>query len=199
MTIFFGRPELLAGFRSGERAALEEVYWAYVGRVEAIARSGLRRGGVIDVDGVADVVQECFVRAFSAEARRAFDESHEYGPYIATIARHALADWWRRAKKLTPLGDGVDLEAVASAADAEGALQGAEAGYADAEVVREVERFLGTLDADLRAAHEQLYVLGRSQRDAALTLGISRQSLRTLDKRLRRELSAALRGKRLRW
>ena len=198
MTIFFGRPELLARFRSGERAALEEVYWAYVARVEAIARGGLRRGNVVD-DGVSDVAQECFVRAFSAEARGSFDGLHEYGPYISTIARHALADWWRRAKKLILLGDGVDVEAVVGAQTEEPAAMGAEAAYADAEVVREVEQFLGTLDPDLRAAHEQLYVRGRSQRDAALALGISRQVLRTLDKRLRRGLSATLRAKRLRW
>jgi len=189
VTLFFGRPDLLRQFRAGERAALEEVYWAYLDCVEAIARRGFMGVSGTDPQNVPDVVQQSFVRAFSEQSRMGFDGLREYGPFVATIARHTLADWWRRHGKLQALGD--DLDTVARATETSASRQ-PEDDYADAQTVRIVETYLATLDPPLRAVHEELYVKGRPQREAALALGISRQSLRTLDKRLRKGLEAAL-------
>jgi len=191
VTLFAGRPELLRRFRAGERAALEEVYWAYVGRVEAVARHGFAGVPGVGQQNLADLVQQCFVRAFSERTRLSFDGLHDYAPFIASIARHTVADWWRAQGRLLPLGEEI---AERAAEEGDGSSRHPEDDYADAETVRVVEAYLATLDPALRGVHEQLYVQGRPQREAAEVLGLSRQALRTLDKRLRQGLEAALSG-----
>ncbi len=50
MSVFRGRPDLLARFRVGDRDALETVYRAYVGKVSEIVANGFRiaaTGGAI--------------------------------------------------------------------------------------------------------------------------------------------------------
>jgi RNA polymerase sigma-70 factor (ECF subfamily) len=193
--IFSDRPDLLARFRAGERAALEEVYWAYVERVETIVRRGFAHVAGAPAHEVRDVVHEAFVRAFAETGRRGFDGLRDYGPFLSTLARHALADWWRRNGRQLPVAD------VASAIEAAQRADPTEPDPAwddDPALVQAVEDYLAGLSADLRAAHRELYVLGRSQRQAAEALGVSRQSLRTVESRLRRGLAVALRRKGLR-
>src|SRR4051812_6144779 len=104
MPIFRGKPDLLRGFRAGERPALETVYRAYVDKVTSIIRFGfkLRDGETlvaglrVDAAETADLVQEIFMKAFGIPARQSFDGLREYGPYLYTIARNVLADWSRR-------------------------------------------------------------------------------------------------------
>ena len=195
MSIFKGRPDFLRRFRAGEQAALEEVYWAYVERVEAIVRSGFVRVGGAAAHEVRDVVHETFVRAFAESGRLGFDGLREYGPFLSTIARHALADWWRRTSRQLPVAD---IEAFVEAAQqADVPPEGPGSWNQDGALVAAVEEYLAGLPPDLQGAHGELYVLGRSQRQAAEALGITRQTLRTLDKRLRRGLAVALRRKRL--
>src|SRR5262249_11634628 len=101
MPFFRGRPERLQAFRIGERAVVEEGYWAYLSLVERIVRHGFRRTGAAEAAGVptseiADAVQEVFARAFREKARLAYDGIREYGPFLTTIARNVVADWGRR-------------------------------------------------------------------------------------------------------
>ena len=51
-----------------------------------------------------------------------------------------------------------------------------------------------TIPEDLAAVHRERYVLGHTQRVAALALGLSRQQLRTRENHLRAGLDAALRA-----
>jgi len=51
-----------------------------------------------------------------------------------------------------------------------------------------------TIPEDLAAVHRERYVLGHTQRVAALALGLSRQQLRTRENHLRVGLDAALRA-----
>jgi RNA polymerase sigma-70 factor (ECF subfamily) len=181
--------DLLMRFRRGERPALERVYWTYVERVERMLRQGfslISQGGTFHIDGlraddVADLVQETFARAFGERARLAYDGLRDYGPFLLTIARNLLVDRARKqgrelpAENLEQLGDEPD-----------------EPPYADDETVRSVGEYVSALGEPMRGIHQQRFVLGVSQEQAARALGLSRQQVRTLEKRLCDGLEAHL-------
>jgi RNA polymerase sigma-70 factor (ECF subfamily) len=176
---------LLRRFRQGERDALERVYWAYVDRIEGVVRHGFfliqKEGLRIEgarADEVADLVQETFARAFSERARLAYDGVREYGPFLITITRNLLVD---RARKL---GRELSFEQLGEDRDDTEAPE-PEATWADEATMKVVREYLATLPDELRRVHEQRYVRSLSQEQAARALGISRQQIRTLEKRLR--------------
>jgi RNA polymerase sigma-70 factor (ECF subfamily) len=189
MTFFRGRPDRLQDFRAGRRAVLEELYWAYVDRVERIVRHGFYRVGSGQVSGVAssevrDVIQEIFSRAFRERARLAYDGVREYSPFIATIARNVVTDWARRrGHAIVELSDDLD----------DAPAEDVELAWADEAVMRVVDEYLSHLDPELTRLLEQRYVLGLSQNDAARALGISRQQFRSRDAKLRAGLVRAIR------
>jgi RNA polymerase sigma-70 factor (ECF subfamily) len=61
-------------------------------------------------------------------------------------------------------------------------------------VVAVVSAYLASLPEELRRVHHQRFVLATPQRQAAEALGISRQSLRTLEKKLMAGLRERLRA-----
>jgi RNA polymerase sigma-70 factor (ECF subfamily) len=196
---FPGDRQLLRRFRAGERAALEQVYWAYVDRVEHIIRNGfvLRERG-LPVPGaggnhadVAELTQEVFARAFAPAARLAYDGLREYAPYLDAIARNLLVDRARDRGREIPATDEHLREACDPFPPA------AEPAWADPDTVALVASYLAGLPAELRAVHDARYVRSLSQRDAAVDLGISRQQLRTLEQRLRDGLGRDLRRREL--
>ena len=105
MPFFVGRPDRLEGFRAGRKDVLEELYRAYVEQVEKIVRHGFftqrdgRRVVGVHASEVPDLVQDVFVRAFRESARLSFDGTREYGPFLYAIARNALSDWGRQARR----------------------------------------------------------------------------------------------------
>jgi RNA polymerase sigma-70 factor (ECF subfamily) len=198
MSIFRGKPELLARFRRGDRDALEEVYLAYVDKVSKIVRFGFRLpqgGGVVPglgwrADEVADIVQEVFARSFSHAARAAYDADRDYAPYLYTVTRNVLVDRARRHGRELP----VPWAELQRAHEQELAANEDESEWADAATVASVRAYLDGLDDSLKRLHDVRYVQGLSQRDAAERLGISRQTLRTLETRLRDGLRRRLRA-----
>jgi RNA polymerase sigma-70 factor, ECF subfamily len=197
MPIFRGRPELLRAFRAGDRMALETVYRAYVDKVAGLVRFGFASsrsgGGVVSLgnrpDDLADLVQEVFARSFSRSARESFDGLRDYGPYLFTVARNVVIDWFRRASRELPT-DVVHLERAldeVSKVDDEPELP-----WADQSTMEIVQAFLAGLAPEMRRVHQARYAQGLSQRDAAAALGVSRQNLRTLEGRLRDGLRLAL-------
>jgi RNA polymerase sigma factor (sigma-70 family) len=189
MTFFRTQPEMLEGFRTGSRRVLEAVYWAYVGKVERIVRYGFQRSVGARVPGVPpadvpDLVQEVFARLFRESTRRAFDAQRELGPFLVTIACNVVTDWARKR--------GHTIVEVASDLD-DMPMERDESGWPDDALIRATEDYLATLAPALRQVHEQRYVLGRSQDDAARALGITRQNVRTLEEKLRHGLKKALR------
>jgi RNA polymerase sigma factor (sigma-70 family) len=203
MPFFRNNPELLPAFRAGRRDVLERLYWATVHRVEAIVRHGFWvASSRTHVRGVAaaevgDVVQEVFARAFRERARNGYDGLREYTPYLSTIARNTVIDWARRrgadVEKLAE--DIADLADIGPRADA--TADEAPLPWADDAVMQVVEAYIAGLPADLRQVHEQRYVLGRSQNDAAAALGTTRQRLRTAEAKLRSGLARELRRAKL--
>lgn len=179
-------------FRAGAPEALAAVYWEYVGKVEGLIRGGfsLRGGevpGAFRPDELADLVQEVFVRAFSAKGRRAYDGVREYGLYLYAIARHILVDWARARGREVPTPS-EDIEAVIGNTMADEPS----VPWAAPATVRVVEEYLRSIPSDLREVHRLRHEMGLSQEQAALRLGIGRQTLRTLERRLRDGLAATL-------
>jgi RNA polymerase sigma factor (sigma-70 family) len=194
--VFAGKPELLVRFRQGDSSALETVYWAYVERVtrivQAVAKTSIAATGERVWFGrteLGDLVQEVFVRAFSPESRRRYDGDRPYGPYLGQIARNVVADHWRLSLRhvvldVTPLLDALSVETEA--------MGRAPQHWADQETIAVVERYLASLEPDVRRVHEALYVQGLSQREAAAALGLGRQAVRGIEARLRAGLRREL-------
>ena len=117
-----------------------------------------------------------------------FDGLRDYGPYLNTIARNVVADWWRRAGREVP----TEGHLLQEAGDEAWVPSEEEAGpWADPGTIAVVQRYVAGLDAELRRIHQARFVSGLSQRDAARELGIGRQTLRTLEGRLRAGLARA--------
>jgi RNA polymerase sigma factor (sigma-70 family) len=186
-----GPDEVLRRFREGDRVVLEGVYRTYVGPVTTVVRSSLRsrRGHRSCVDHASmDLVQEVFLRAFAPCARRSFDGARAYGPYLYTVARNVVIDWKRKAHREVPT-DSTDLERLADS--------GKECPGDDGDdryLGAVLARYLDELDPALRAVLDVRYRRGLSQMEGARAIGLSRQSLRTLEARLQAGLRRALKA-----
>ena len=191
-------PGSVALFRAGDEEALTTVYRACVDQVSRVAALVLRAcatGGARTHRELAavlpDVVQEVFVKAFAPEARRGFDGTRPYRPYLAQIARNVAVDYWRQMRRYIPS----DLDQLIERLSLEEAVSNADSGrdgWADPETVAVVDRYIASLDEESRRVHDALYVKGLSQREAAAQLGLGRQVVRTKEDHLRRGLRRAL-------
>lgn len=187
MPIFLNQPALLAGFVKGEPHVLSQVYRAYVLDVRHVLRlgAGLRvagdngppRGPELD-----DLTQEVFARAFSPRTRALYDGQREYRPYLLQIARNLLIDRWRlrqRQIRTEPLGQVDDLPMAAADPERH-------------DLLRTVERSLAGVPPRLRDLYARRFVVGMTQERAARAMGISRQTVRTLELELKQRLWSAL-------
>jgi RNA polymerase sigma-70 factor (ECF subfamily) len=193
-TVFSDR-EQLERFRAGDAEVLRTVYSCCVDNVTRVADAVLRacaagtaRGSGEIGAALADVVQEVFVKAFAPEARRRFDASRPYQPYLAQIARNVAVDHWRQMRRYVPS----DLEQLIERLSLETESAASRNEWADAENVAVVNRFIASLNDESRRIHEALYVRGLSQREAAAALGLGRQVIRTTEAKLRRDLRREL-------
>ena len=181
---------LQRAFRRGDHDALEAVYRQYVGDVERFVRRTLGRMGRFAPSDLADIVQDVFVKAFARAARESYDGERAYGPFLLTITRNVVIDWARRSGREIPGSD-----ALAGTLEQAAAGEPEESPPFAAALVAATNAYVEKLPEDLRGVHRQRFVLGLPQRQAADALGISRQTLRTLEKKLvvglRKELRRA--------
>jgi RNA polymerase sigma-70 factor (ECF subfamily) len=184
---------LLRGFRRGDPDALEAVYLAHVREVEGWVRGALLRSGRLTHADLADLVQDVFLRAFSESARASYDGLRPYPPFLMTVARNLFIDWARRTGREVPrsdildgplAGEGQPGAGAAAQASTEGAVGAGEGEPFAPAVVAVADAYVQSLPDELRRIHHQRFVVGSPQRQAAEALGISRQTLRTLEKRL---------------
>jgi RNA polymerase sigma-70 factor (ECF subfamily) len=186
MPIFRDDHRLLTAFRAGDREALRRVYDHYARKVEQVVRQGaFLHGGRFSGAPRAecrDLVQETFLRAFSAHARLGYNGLGDYEPFVLGIARHVLAEWWRRRGREIPEENVGEREATEPIVEEP----------FDARELAATQRYLETLPSDLKQVHAQRYVSGLSQVEAAAKLGLSRQNIRTLEARLRKGLKKFL-------
>jgi RNA polymerase sigma factor (sigma-70 family) len=183
----------LERFRNGEPSALADVYRAHVSSVARMVASLLRRHahkwpaiGQTMAAEVPDLVQESFVRAFEASAREHFDGVRDYGPYVMGIATNVVRGHLRSRRRSR------DVPVDALPEESTLVPPNQENDFADAQTAAIVMRYLARLPPELRELHELIYVQGLSQREAASALGRGRQTVRTLDARLRNGLRAEL-------
>lgn len=180
---------LFSAFRRGERQALERMYRMHVDEVEHFVAARLARAGRFSGANLADLVQDVFLRAFSATARASYDGERDYAPFLLTLARNVLVDWLRRgAREL------VDERAIEALVDSN-ARDPSEGELFEPELVKAAQNYVERLPPELRGVHEQRFIRAEPQKSAAEALGVSRQNLRTLERKLvdglRRELRRA--------
>jgi RNA polymerase sigma factor (sigma-70 family) len=189
-SLFHQYPELLQPFRQGITEALERVYRAYARPVERFVRALTAAAAGAGVEAaqpsaVADLVQEVFIRAFSAQARHAYDGVRDYAPYLTTIARRCVVDAMRATRRETP----VDPHLITIEID-----DAPEPGVGpDPRVLAVLDEYVRGLPAELRDLYEQRFAHDRSQEEISAALGISRKRVRTGEQRLRKGLRTALR------
>ncbi len=157
---------------------------AQVARQGLVVSSGARVAGV-PPDQVGDLVQETFIRAFAPSARDSYDGLRLSRPYLLTIVRNLLVDRARRSGREVP--SNAALEASIPAPEPE-----APEAFEDPKLVAIVNDYLEGLEPLLRSVYKHRYVLDHSQVETAQALELTRQRVRTLEKRLRRGLEKAL-------
>jgi RNA polymerase sigma-70 factor (ECF subfamily) len=99
--------ELNERFRTGDEAAIRDVYERYGRAMYSVALSILG-----DRELAADCVQQAFVKAWRAAA--SFDAQRELRPWLATITRRVAIDIYRReARSRAEVREAVDTAVVA--------------------------------------------------------------------------------------
>jgi RNA polymerase sigma factor (sigma-70 family) len=188
-------PVFVARFRSGEAGVLAAIYKLHLSDVRFVVRNGFGTTGPrrAFIPGLRreherdDLVQEVFSRAFTSRARLSFDPTRAYGPYLLAIGRHVLVDWHRSDRQRRRL-DGSLWEVMCLTESSQSVVA------SDPGPDKAIEAYVDTLDRRLQEVFDQMVVRGRSQRDTALALGLSRQNVRTLEQRLRAGIKRAVDG-----
>ena len=195
MTIFEARRELLDAFRRGDRPALAEVYTFYVDAVAQLISGGCRLGdgahlpGVRDPQRHRDLLQEVFLKAFTAAARQSYDGLRLYRPYLLRISRNLLVDEVRASGRLVPLEDPQgDIEPLPEEESPEEALHWRRL----SEATRE---FCAAADPKTREFIRLRFEEDLSQRDLAERLKVTRRKVRTLEDKVRSELRRFLQSR----
>lgn len=183
----------LAGFRTGDGAVLADVYLHYAPGLQRSLRAGL----TIDSQGVRhvishlagawdldDAVQETFLRAFSVDARKAYDPTRPFSAWLTAIARNLLIDRHRSARHTVPLADDAFEDAAASP----------EATTADRQVERKLQAFLVGLDDQERLLVELRLERGAPRREVEARTGWSAMQVRVREKRLFARLLDVVQG-----
>jgi RNA polymerase sigma-70 factor (ECF subfamily) len=184
-------PTEVEPFKRGDRAALERVYRRHVAQIERFVRAALLRSGRFSGANLADLVQDVFMRAFSESARASYDATRDYAPFLTTLARNVVIDWHRRSSR-----EPVDTRELETFLDSLESVPHESAAFAP-ELVSVVASYVERLSPELRGVHERRFVAAEPQESAALALGISRQTLRTLEKKLVEGLRRELRDHKL--
>jgi RNA polymerase sigma factor (sigma-70 family) len=178
---------------AAQRDGLAAMYQSCAEAIGRLARLGcqVRRadgqpaGRVwLDEQDCPDLVQEVFVKA--ATAVRGPDPTGELQPYLLMIARNTMIDWLRRRA--------VAARVRAAAVELWPDRLPERAPWEDPRSLAAAERYLAELPATLAGIYRLRFVEGLRQSQAARRLGISRQSFRTLERRLRDGLQATLEG-----
>jgi RNA polymerase sigma-70 factor, ECF subfamily len=200
LTVFLDNKPLLEAFKSGGADAIRRVYRHYINDVERFVRAKLAAPGGVDFDLQRDVVQEIFIRAFSPNARLAFDGERPYKPYLLSISRNIVIDFVRKRGREGrhlyfsdgPLDAGPEIASDGSP-DRDRA---SEEMHWDRcwEASRE---YISGLDALTRRFVQLRFFEEMPQLDVADALGITRWKVRSLEGRVQKGLRRYLKQKNL--
>jgi RNA polymerase sigma-70 factor, ECF subfamily len=175
--------ELIRKARAGDQDAFAEIVVTHADRVYG----ALRRFG-LDPDEADEVAQEVFVRAWRGLAR--FEERSQFSTWLYRIAFNEAQ---RRLARHSPPRAGPELDREDPIVSLrESPELGPEAQTLDREFERTLERALGQLPADWRAAVVLRDVEGLSTRYAAEVAGIREAAFKSRLHRGRMQLRALL-------
>jgi len=196
----------LEAFRRGDNDALKLVYERYAPALGKYVGGGFSttsdgRSLRIEVEDPVerlDVVQETFAKAFLEKNRLTYDGYRPYGPYLLRICRNLAIDRvrarQRRARVIvadTPLRDEEGSSTQVDVA-ADVSIEGEDWSTAQRASRRELLGLLGeylkTLNERERELLRLFYVNETSQREAAESMQLTRNQIRTLVAKLRRSL-----------
>jgi RNA polymerase sigma-70 factor, ECF subfamily len=178
---------LLDAFRAGSSPVLERLYYAYVDDVFRLVALGFATASgtirpELDPDEQRAIVQEVFLRAFSDQARAAYDGLRPYRPYLLTIARNLMVDRARARAADLARASAVDVDQVIAT---NGALPEDIEEATDQRRLREQARaYIATLEGELRTFVELRFDRDLSQAALAAELGTTRRKIRTLEARV---------------
>ena len=201
-------PALLKAFKEGRQTALHEVYLHYLDDVDSLVRNGFHTEsngfhirGISHPEDRKEIIQEVFIRAFSYNARIAYDGIRPYKTYLFTIARNLMIDRVRKSARDAMHHVRQDDTSLPSAI--EGAVASkwnAEAKTGEAQLhfdscINELGMYFDKLSKEEREFIQVRFVEELPQRDVAQRLGITRWKARILEKRLLKGMKSQLKQK----
>jgi len=203
MTLLSGDRALLEQFRQGRADALTQVYTAYAPLIAAFLSRGfnfsskgrnLRFAGYHQPFDLENALQETFVRAFSEQARLAYDGLTPYRSYLLAVARNwVLSEMRRREVAMSQLvSESADpLREGELGEDEPQPLGGSAPLSAEAELLnRELSELYQGFLAGLSPAEESFFhnrfEEKLTQVEAGQRDGLSHMQARTLEKKLRK-------------
>jgi len=205
--------ELLLRFRAGESAAVRAVFEHYAPAVTSLLRRGfsfrssrgmVRFSGFREIFDLEDALQEIFRRAFSDNARSAYDGLRSYRTYLSTIARNVVINMYQvSARRLERLGfeevhEPAQENEWTAADDVLGASEPAPTGRPaeDAETA-ELRRLVSAYRQELSAREAEVFALrfddGLSHTEITARTGLSPSKIKTAEARIRKGLLHMLR------
>lgn len=192
MTLFLGKPELLAAFRRGDRDALRTVYLRYDALVwNTICR--FRTSASLNEHDCRDIHADTFVHAFREPARLGYDGQRPYSAYLTTIAKNQARDWVRTHRRRVSINFDEMLHSD---------LEAFMAGDAQLDFQRAAEATRLWLEQQPKAIRDYItlrFIDGTSQRDMEKAGGISRRNARTRDAQSLSALKAHLDAQGIAW
>lgn len=170
--------DLAVALRSGDEAAVRELYDRFGGLVFTVALRILGDRGHAD-----EATQQTFLQAWRNSDR--FEEGRDFAPWLATIARRTAIDIQRRERR-RPAGsiehaDASDSALVALPPDAE-----------QIETTWIVRRAIESLDPDERDVVKLQHVEGFTHSEIAERLGVAVGTVKSRSFRAHRRLSSRL-------
>lgn len=175
-------PDLLAGARRGEDAAVRALIKANNQRLFRVARAVLRNDGEAE-----DVVQETYVRAFTR-----LDTFRGDSSFSTWLTRIALNEALGRRRRQRPTTDIEMIDETPPSAEVIAFPKSPEAEAARGEVKLLLEACIDALPADLRTIFVLRDVEELSTEEAADFLDIKPETAKTRLHRARRALRSAL-------
>ena len=171
-------PEVLAGFAAGDPDAVRVVYGAYGRLVYAVAYKLLGDRGLAE-----EATQQAFVQAWRASG--SFDPNRDMGSWLATIARRAAIDVYRREARRSH-------GSLDDADPADPALITLPPSVEQAYDVWEVRRAIDTLDPDDAELVRMQHFDGLTQAQIAGRLGVPLGTVKSRSFRVHRRLAGML-------
>jgi RNA polymerase sigma factor (sigma-70 family) len=155
----------------------------YSGNVEAV-RKAVRSIGTPFADAdLDDIVQDVFIKVLGALRTKRISPDDNIRAYAAALARNVTYDFIRRRLRVRRWNEHIDDLMVVLDEDQT---------QNDERCLSCVETCVSQLPVETRRLYVARFTLGMSQTQAGQYLGISRQSVRTREAHLRREVSRVL-------